>query len=201
MHDVAAVVQRAAGGDADAWSELVRQFAGLVWSTVLAHGLSQSDADDVAQMTWLRLAEHLHRLRDPDRVGLWLATTARNEAMRVAKRGRREILCDPLEGRFGADGGNGGQSASVDTDLLAEERDRSLWRAFSALSSPCKTLLLLLTNQPDLSYREVSLHLGMPVGSIGPTRNRCLERLRRNAGLVSHVSDGPRRQPAERGRA
>lgn len=198
MHDVGAVVRRAASGDEEAWSQLVRQFAGLVWSTVLAHGLSPSDADDVAQMTWLRLAEHLHRLRDPDRVGLWLATTARNEAMRVAKRGRREILCDPTEARFGADSY---ESTPVDAGLLTEERDRSLWRAFSRLSSPCKTLLLLLTNQPDLSYREVSLHLGMPVGSIGPTRNRCLERLRRNAGLVSAVCDAPPNHPAEKGPA
>lgn len=195
MHDVGAVVRRAAAGDTEAWSELVRQYAGLVWSTVLTHGLSPSDADDVAQMTWLRLAEHLHRLRDPDRVGLWLATTARNEAMRVAKRGRREVVCDPTERCFASS-----ESTGVDAELLAEERDRTLWRAFSGLSSPCKTLLLLLTNQPDLSYREVSLHLGMPVGSIGPTRNRCLERLRRNAGLVSTVCDGLPRRTAEKGR-
>lgn len=168
----------AAAGEERAWAALVDRFAGLVAAVARDHGLSPADAADVSQTTWLRLAEHLHRLRDPARVGLWLATTARNESLRLVRWAQRSVPVDPAFDIAGVD-----QAPAVDYRLMREERDAALWRAFESLSPPCKVLLRTLMADPAPSYAEVSAVLGMPVGSIGPTRNRCLDRLRRRAGF------------------
>ena len=89
------LVRAAAAGDQRAWEALVGRFGGLVWSVARAHGLSRADAADVSQTAWLRLVEHLHRLRDPERVGTWLASTARHEALRILRRGRRQVRRRP----------------------------------------------------------------------------------------------------------
>ena len=179
--DVGGAVRSAAAGDAAAWSTLIDRYAGLVWAVTRAHGLSVADADDVTQTTWLRLAEHLGRIRDPDRVGLWLAVTARNECLRMLRRARRDIPFDPHADDFAH-----ATVPDVDVDLLTNERDRQLWVTFQALSALCKVLLLTLMAEPGLSYADVSRTLGMPVGSIGPTRARCLDRLRRNWTAAQH---------------
>jgi RNA polymerase sigma factor (sigma-70 family) len=176
--EVGALVRAAADGDKAAWDALIERFARLIWAIARTHGLSVADADDVSQTTWLRLAEHLATLRDPDRVGLWLAVTARNESMRMLKRARRDIPFDTL-----ADTRRNAAPSDVDVRLLTEERDQALWRAFQRLPSSCRVLLLMLTADPAFSYEEVSASLAIPVGSIGPTRGRCLERLRNNAEL------------------
>lgn len=189
---IASVVAAAAAGEAEAWDRLVDQYSRLVWAVARDHGLSASDAADVSQTTWLRLAEHLHRLRDPERIGLWLATTARNECLRTLRRAQRDIPTDPASCT----------TAEVDTDidvhLLEEERDAALWKAFETLSPPCKVLLRTLMSDPAPSYAEVSARLGMPVGSIGPTRNRCLERLRRRAEHAQPRPEGVRASTARR---
>ncbi len=170
--EVASMIRAAADGDSDAWDALVDRFARLIWAVARSHGLSVADADDVSQTTWLRLAEHLGRLREPDRVGAWLAVTARREALRTRQRSQRIVL-DSWCGDGPDDGGD------LDSALLRDERDALLWRTFSALSEPCKALLRVLMTDPPPSYVEVGEALDMPVGSIGPRRQRCLRALRR----------------------
>jgi RNA polymerase sigma factor (sigma-70 family) len=177
--EVAELVHAAAEGDQTAWNALVDRFSGLLWATTRAHRLTPSDSAEVVQTTWLRLVEHLDRIRDPERLGAWLATTARHECLRLIRQGAREFAASyvvDLDGR---------SETPVGGAILSAERDNALWKAFSALGERCQTLLRLLIADTSPSYEEVSAALGMPVGAIGPTRQRCLERLRRDP----HVSD------------
>ncbi|MDP8968975.1 MAG: sigma-70 family RNA polymerase sigma factor [Actinomycetota bacterium] len=172
---IAAVVRAAATGDDQAWNALVDRFSGLVWSVARAHRLSSADAADVAQTTWLRLVEHLDRLRQPEHVGSWLATTARRECLRVLRlAGRQEPVGDQAE-PAAAD------SVEVSPELaaLAAERSALLRQSLQELSPRCQRLLRVLMADPAPSYQQVSAALDMPVGSIGPTRARCLDCLRR----------------------
>lgn len=171
--DVAADVAAAASGESRAWNRLVERYSGLVWAVARSYRLDEADAADVSQTTWLRLAEHLHRLRQPERVGGWLATTARNEALRTLRRSARLV---PVDDDF--DLLMNEEEQEVDHRLLDYERDAALWRAFRALAPPCQRLLRTLMADPAPSYADVSATLDMPVGSIGPRRARCLERLR-----------------------
>lgn len=177
---VSQLVKAAAEREPGAWDALVDRFAELIWAVARGQGLSLADAADVSQTTWLRLAEHLGRLREPDRVGAWLATTARNEALRTLKRASRQIPTDwdtnPARTR-------GYDEPPPDTHLLADERNAALWDAFDELPGPCKVLLRYLIAEPAPSYAEVSLVLDIPVGTIGPRRNRCLDNLRRKPGV------------------
>ena len=166
------LVRAAAVGDQAAWNTIVDRFDGLVWATARAHRLPQADAADVAQTTWLRLVEHLDRIRDPERLGGWLATTARNECLRHIRLHGRELPSDEAE-TFEADA-----QESPEVALLSEERDSALWRGFSRLSDRCQALLRLLVSPAEPSYEEIGAALDMPVGAIGPTRLRCLEKLR-----------------------
>ncbi|MBV9310611.1 MAG: sigma-70 family RNA polymerase sigma factor [Solirubrobacterales bacterium] len=170
---VAGLVESAASGDQRAWDALVQEFGGLVWAVARAHRLRDADAADVAQATWLRLFEHLHRLNDPTRVGAWLATTARRECLRVIRDNERRVP-------FGDDGPEP-ESAEISPDdaVLITERDHALWRSLSRLRASDQSLLRLLMADPCPPYEEVSAALDMPIGSIGPTRQRALERLRR----------------------
>lgn len=180
-------VRSAAAGDYTAWSRLVERFSGLVWSIARAHGLDSVDAADVSQTTWLRLTEHIDRLREPDRVGAWLATTARRESLHARRGASRQV---PVDFDFDLVPDDG---ADVEAGLLREERDSCLWRAFRALAPPCQTLLRVLMADPPPSYAEVSAALGMPVGSIGPCRARCLERLRASAWQIEVTGDSRRK--------
>lgn len=170
---VAPLVERAARGDADAWDHLVERFSGLVWSIARGYGLGAADAADVSQTCWLRLAENLDRLRDPERVGAWLATTARRESLVVVKKGRRQVPSGVL-----FDDEAACDDPGLDSALLRDERSVALSRAFRELPSLCRTLLRVLLSDPAPSYAEVSDNLDMPIGSIGPRRARCLDRLR-----------------------
>src|SRR2546423_12036833 len=134
--DTAEMVSAAALGVAAAWDALVDRYARLVWAVARAFGLSDADAADVSQTTWLRLAEHLPRLREPERIGAWLATTARREAMRALARARRE---QPLDSIDLADG-----EADVDQQLLDSERTDAMWRAFATNSPACPLPLPVL---------------------------------------------------------
>ena len=164
---------RSAEGDQAAWGRLVARFSPLLWAVARAHRLSDADAADVVQGTWLRLVEHLGRIREPERVGAWLATTCRRECLAVLRRGSRELPAeqDRVVDLTGAD------HRTVDADLLRRERDARLWSVFEGLSDPCRRLLRTLLADPAPSYDEVSAALGMPIGSIGPTRGRCLRHL------------------------
>ena len=172
------LVERVRGGDVTAWNAIVDRFAGLVWGVARRHRLSQSDAADVSQTTWLRLVEHIDRIQDPERVGGWLATTARHEALRVLRISNREL---PSEHDNYIDLVAAENEEAVDAGLLTEERDRTLWALISMLPSRCRLLLSVLHTESRLSYVEIGEALDMPTGSIGPTRARCLEHLRRLA--------------------
>jgi RNA polymerase sigma factor (sigma-70 family) len=172
------LVERVRGGDVTAWNAIVDRFAGLVWGVARRHRLSASDAADVSQTTWLRLVEHIDRIQDPERVGGWLATTARHEALRVIRISDREL---PSEHDNYVDLRAAENAEAVDADLLTEERDRELWELISLLPARCQLLLSVLHDESRLSYVEIGQTLDMPTGSIGPTRARCLEHLRRLA--------------------
>lgn len=167
----AELVAAAGRGDQQAWDGLVERYGRLVWSVIRSYRLDAATAADVSQTTWLRLVEHLHRLRDPDRVGSWLATTARNECRRVYRRSGRAIpseftmdVVDPAAG-------------PAERAVLDEEA-RLVVEALELMPEQCRELLRLIVADPPLSYDEIAGVLRRPVGSIGPTRQRCLERLR-----------------------
>lgn len=170
--DVANVVAAAAEGDPEAWTKLVEQFSGLLWSIARSHRLDSAACADVVQEAWVRLAQNLDRIREPARVGSWLATTTRHEAMRVVKKQQREVpdLFED-ESRLGA-------GATPDGPLLTRERDQLLVDSLNSISSRCQHLLRLLIAEPAVSYTDIADFLDMPVGSIGPTRARCLSKLR-----------------------
>jgi RNA polymerase sigma factor (sigma-70 family) len=172
---VAELVHAAAAGDQDAWGALVERYASLVWNVARAHRLDAADASDVSQTVWLRLVEHLGRLRQPEALAGWLATTTKHECLRTIRRAGREIPDDELEtsdDRLGSEPG-------PESELLRAERRAMVWAALDKLSVRCRTLLRALSSSPDSSYVEIAGALDMPVGSIGPTRSRCLQHLRR----------------------
>jgi RNA polymerase sigma factor (sigma-70 family) len=178
------LVGAAAGGDEAAWEEIVDRFGRLVWATARGCRLSRADAADVAQTTWLRLVENLDRIRDPERLGAWLATTARRESLRCLRLRARELPSDEAD-VFEAPGDERPELA-----LLTSERDGALWGAFAKLSERCQALLRLLVSRDEPSYEEIGAALDMPIGAIGPTRMRCLEKLRGATELLSVVQDG-----------
>ncbi len=163
----------AARGDDAAWKALVEQFSGLIWSVTRAYRLGSADAADVFQTTWLRLAEHIGRLDHPEYVGAWLATTARRESLRASRASARVVLTD--DAVLGAQEAG---EATPEQAVLLSERSDLLWRAFRTLPARCQLLLRLLMATPAPSYAEVAAALDRPVGSIGPTRARCLRLLR-----------------------
>ncbi|HZD38373.1 MAG TPA: sigma-70 family RNA polymerase sigma factor [Actinomycetes bacterium] len=177
--ELSSLVAAAASGENHAWERLVEQFSGLIWSVAASYGLGRADAADVAQVTWLRLVEHLGRLKDPTRVGAWLVTTARRECLGMLRAGNREIVTDD-ERRYER---AGPKSRSPESQVLENERARIVWRSFQELGARCQELLrALLFAYPAMSYNQVAEAFGMPIGSIGPTRARCLDQLRRKLG-------------------
>ncbi|HTY73224.1 MAG TPA: sigma-70 family RNA polymerase sigma factor [Actinomycetes bacterium] len=175
--EVSALLARAAAGDQAAWDALVDGFASLLWAVARAHRLDDADCADAVQTAWLRLLENLERITEPDRLGAWLSTTVRRECLRVIRRSGREYVADadhltaipePRAPEMGA-------------RLMLAERDAALWAAFERIPDRCRRLLRVLLADPAPSYQDVSAALEMPIGSIGPTRQRCLERLRRFA--------------------
>jgi RNA polymerase sigma factor (sigma-70 family) len=168
------LVRRATEGDRWAWERLVDQYARLIWAITRDFKLAESDAADVFQATWLRLLEHIDRLEQPARVGSWLAATARNECLRsMAARKRVMLVQDDATLKDDVTG-----ESEVDERLLAEESAQAVRDALSCLPGKWRRLVELLMADPPASYAEISDQLDLPVGSIGPTRGRCLERLR-----------------------
>ena len=173
------LVLAAREGDQHAWDAIVDRFLPLVDAIVRGHRLSEADGDDVSQTVWLRLVEHLADLREPDALPGWIRTTTRNECLRLlAARGRVRPV-DPQD-----DAGLDAVAEDVAaTDLLAAERRQLLREALGELPEARRALLLLLLADPPLAYEEISRLLGIPIGSIGPTRARALDQLRRTRAL------------------
>jgi RNA polymerase sigma factor (sigma-70 family) len=171
--DPAAALAAAAQGDGRAWESIVAEYSSLVWSVARAHRLSSADSADVFQGTWLRLVEHLGRIRDGSRLGAWLATTARREALMLLRRSGRDV---PIE--FADQLGESSDRAiGLEEQLISTEEHQLLWRAFTRLPANCQRLLRVVFADPPPRYAEVSAALNIPVGSIGPTRARCLSSL------------------------
>jgi RNA polymerase sigma factor (sigma-70 family) len=172
--DVTRLVRRAANGDPQAWEGLVDKYGRLIWSITRDFKLVESDAADVFQTTWMRLIEHIDRIDHPDRVGSWLAATARNECLRSLALRKRLVLAhedEPFDGPAT-------HEPEIDEALLAAERAEVVREAMTHLPRRWQRLMEMLMADPPASYAEISDELGLPVGSIGPTRGRCLARLR-----------------------
>jgi RNA polymerase sigma factor (sigma-70 family) len=182
--DIADLMVRAAGGDQAAWEGLVRQHARLLWTVARSVGLSGADAADVCQTTWLQLVKHLHAIQEPERVGAWLVTTARREAIRASRSirdlpaGDDPVLTDGTEDFIDL----------TDAATAADERAlRCLRSSLAALPERSQLLLALLAADPAPSYAEISEALHIPIGSIGPTRARALRQVRLSL-ISSNVS-------------
>jgi RNA polymerase sigma factor (sigma-70 family) len=185
VHDdpyVVALVARAAGCDQGAWNELVERYAPLVWAICNRYRLSNHDIEDVGQNVWLALVEQLGKLREPAALPGWLATTTKRECLRVVTTAQRlgTRLDDVPE--FVDD-------VVIDEEILRAERDAGLRTALGELPPHCRQLLSMLISDPPHTYAEISETLGIPMGSIGPQRARCLDRLRRSDALVALGAD------------
>jgi RNA polymerase sigma factor (sigma-70 family) len=181
------LVTRAATGDKHAWDALVEQFSPLIWSLCRKYRLADADAEDVGQKVWLQLVGHLDTIRDPAALPGWLVTVTRRECLQVLSAAHRSAPAGYLTDiQNMADD----QSRTAEQDLLAAERHAALREAFAALPPSGQQLIALLLHDPPLSYTEVSARLGIPIGSIGPTRRRYVDKLRRYPAVAALINAG-----------
>ena len=194
---VGALVRRARDGDEEAWSQLVERFAPLVAAVCRRFGLPEPDLLDVGQSVWLALLEHLDTIREGQALAGWIATTTRRECLQVvARKGARQRL--ELVGEFDVPVGDPAEDV---TDLVVtEERYAALREAFRTLSPQHQQLLLLLLQDPPLAYVEIGRRLGIAVGSIGPIRRRCIDRLRAHPAVRALIEPEAATRPRETGR-
>lgn len=172
--DLTRLVAAAAGGESAAWTALVQRFSHMVMSVARSCRLNDADVAEVHQVTWLRIVENIDRIEQPERIGAWLATTAKRESLRIVRmKGRVTFDHDALLQRPDT------AAKPPETGPIDEERARAVRQAFAALPPHCKRLMSLMSGDEPPSYKEISRALSMPIGSIGPTRGRCLEHLRR----------------------
>jgi RNA polymerase sigma factor (sigma-70 family) len=185
---VIALVKRAANGDQDAWNEIIERYEPLVWSICTRYRLGNSDIEDVGQTVWLLLVEQLGKLREPAALPGWLATTTQRECLRALTSARKsEDAATKLdEASLVVD------ASVIEQEILAAERNAALRLALRELPPHCQQLLGMLISDPPRSYAEISAALHIPIGSIGPLRARCLERLRRSSALMGLSAAEPR---------
>lgn len=174
------LVRLAASGRRDAWAALVKRFAPLVMRVARSVGLSEADAADVSQATWLRFMRSCQGIREPERIAGWLTTTARRESFRLAGASYRAVPVEDLCSESSSDYSEPG----ADEHALAAYWEGALERAFSNLPFRDQRLLRLLVDGSGASYRDIALTLDIPVGSIGPLRQRALAALRARLGNV-----------------
>jgi RNA polymerase sigma factor (sigma-70 family) len=181
------VVQRAADafgayrdGDRGSFDELVTVLTPLLWHTVRGQGVDPVAAEDVVQTIWMRLLHSSASIRDPQTIVQWLLTAARREAWRIAKRTRGEDNRRvPLPTQDGQQPDvPAGPEQLTDEAVLRVDRQRRLWKHVQALPSRCRELIRVIAFADRPDYAVIAASLGMPVGSIGPTRGRCLAKLR-----------------------
>ena len=182
---VTGLVTRARNGERQAWDALVERYAPLIWSICRRHRLEAADAADAAQTVWLKLADQLDKIRDPAALPGWLATTTRRACSRILRTARR-----PCDAGYALAAGTipDDHAQPAGQDLLAAERHAALRKAFGQLPPGCQQLLALLIHDPALSYAEISTRLGIPAGSIGATRRRCLDKLRCHPAIGALVN-------------
>jgi RNA polymerase sigma factor (sigma-70 family) len=182
---VSDLVARARSGDRQAWDALVERYAPLIWSICRKHRLGRADADDVGQSVWLRLLDQLDRVREPAALPGWLSTTTRRECLRVlsaAQGPHATIYALDVESLPDQ------RAGTADQELLAAERHAALRAAFTQLPPNGQQLLTLLTADPPTPYADISAQLGIPVGSIGPTRSRYLDKIRRHPAIAALIN-------------
>jgi RNA polymerase sigma factor (sigma-70 family) len=179
------LVTRAAKGEKQAWDALVERFIPLIWSICRNHRLSNADAEDVGQIVWLQLTGQLGKIRDPAALPGWLVTVTRRECLRVMDATHRlPMVGYVIDAEIIADE----RSAAAEQELLAAERHAALREAFATLSPSDQQLIAMLLDDPPVSYAEISARLGIPVGSIGPTRRRCVDKLRRHPAIAALIN-------------
>jgi RNA polymerase sigma factor (sigma-70 family) len=172
-------------GDRSGFNDLVALLTPLLWHTVRSQGVDQVAAEDVVQTIWMRLLHSSSSIRDPQTVVKWLLTASRREAWRASKQGRTELLRtatvhgEDREDREAADGVPAQRQAGPEEVVLRDETQRQLWEHISALPERCRELMRVIAFADRPDYALIAESLGMPVGSIGPTRGRCLAKLRR----------------------
>ena len=181
------LVTCARNGDKQAWDALVERFAPLIWSICRRYRLDDADAADVSQNVWLQLVDHLDKIQDPAALPGWLATVTRRECLHILGRN----VTSPAAGNvIDAETIPDEQDATAEQELLAAERHAALREALGDLPPSGQQLILLLLQDPPLSYADISARLGVPVGSIGPTRRRCLDKLRRHPAIAALIDTG-----------
>jgi RNA polymerase sigma factor (sigma-70 family) len=175
------LVTRARTGDKQAWDTLVERYAPVIWSICCRYRLG-AGAEDISQSVWLRLVGQLDKIRDPAALPGWLATTTRRECLRLLGAAR-----GPLADGHVVDAGAvpDEQARMAEEELLAAERHAALREAFGDLPPCDQQLILVLIEDPPVPYAQISARLGIPVGSIGPTRRRCLDKLRRHPAIAA----------------
>jgi RNA polymerase sigma factor (sigma-70 family) len=185
---VTGLVARARSGETQAWNELVERYAPLISAICRRHRLDRVDAEDVSQSVWLRVVAQLDTIREPAALPGWIATTTRRECGRVVRAAR-----GPHAASYALDAENlpDGQAEVAGQELLAAERRAALHEAFTDLPGAWQQLVTELTMDPPTPYAEVSARLGIPVGSIGPTRSRCLNRMRRYPAIAALMDAEP----------
>jgi RNA polymerase sigma factor (sigma-70 family) len=169
---LAKLVEGARSGNEAAWAAIVHRFAPLIVSIVRAHRLSDQDGSDVTQLVWLRLLEHLDRIREPDALPGWISATSRNACLDTIRRTLRTVPRTSFRDERS-------DLAEPDESILLSIDQREIREAFAQLGSACRELLALCTSQAAISYADIARSLDIPIGSIGPTRSRCLNTLRK----------------------
>jgi RNA polymerase sigma factor (sigma-70 family) len=170
---IAGLMKAARDGDDDALGQIVPELSPVLWHVARAAGLTSGDAEDVLQTVWTALVAHLGSVRDPAALIGWLVVTTRREAWRVRETGRRQLPADAEWLTTVPDPGPGSEDL-----VISDEQRRALWTAVRQLSPRCQELIRIVAFVPRPDYQAVAAELGMPIGSIGPTRGRCLAKLR-----------------------
>ncbi|MFF2654255.1 RNA polymerase sigma factor [Streptomyces sp. NPDC058045] len=169
------LVDECLAGDQESWNRIVERYTPLIWAIARGHRLSAADCEDVSQTTWMRVIQHLGKLRDPEKLGHWISVSARRESLKHIQKSGRSTPVDDLEV---FDRPRPSANQPEETALDREARDEVLL-AYCSLSPKCQAMLGLLVADPPMSYDEVSATLGLARGSIGPIRGRCLKHLER----------------------
>ena len=179
---LAALVRAAAARDDRAWEALYARFTPTLRSAARGFRLCPADVDDVVQQTWLAALRHIHTLENPEAICGWLLVTARREALRMLQRRTREVVTEELPEHAVP------QSAPPESELIDSERRRAVRAAVRRLGGRKQLVLDALLRTPDASYVDIAERLEIPIGSIGPTRERGLDRLRSDNALSAAVA-------------
>jgi RNA polymerase sigma factor (sigma-70 family) len=182
---ITALMNAARDGSDEALGQIVTELSPLLWQVARAAGLSSGDAEDVLQTVWLRLVSHLDGIRSPGALTGWLVITTKREAWRVRAAGRRQLPVD--QDRFAT---LPDQGPGLEEQAIIDDQRRALWAAIGRLDERCQELLRIIAFVPRPDYAAVAARLGMRPGSVGPTRGRCLAKLR------ALLAGGPERSPA-----